>query len=144
MTQLSRLDTNSLNRAMLGFDDLFNNFEQRFASHLNNNYPPYNVVKTGDNNYEIQLAVSGFNKEEISVEVNQDQLVVRGERIREDDPTHEYLHRGLASRDFTRSWTLADHMIVETGSIKNGILTVYLKRLIPESLKPRQITIVGE
>ena len=144
MTQLVRFDTNALNRALVGFDQLFNDFEHRFANQINNNYPPYNVIKTGDNDYKIEIAVSGFTKEEVTIEVDQDQLVVKGERSREDDGSYEYLHRGLATRDFTRTWTLADHMIVENGSIKNGVLTVYLKRVIPEALKPRQIKITGE
>ncbi len=139
-----RFDTNALNRALVGFDRLFDDFETRFANQINNNYPPYNVIRTGDNNYEIQVAVSGFDKEEISVEVDQDQLVIKGERQREDDAKHEYLYRGLATRDFKRSWTLADHMEVDNASIKNGILTVYLKRVIPETLKPRQVKISGE
>lgn len=144
MTQLVRFDTTALNRALVGFDQLFNDFEHRFANQINNNYPPYNIVKTGENDYEIQIAVSGFTKEEVTVEIDQDQLVIRGERKRDDDAGFEYLHRGLALRDFTRTWTLADHMIVDNAAIKHGILTVYLKRVIPESLKPRQIKISGE
>jgi molecular chaperone IbpA len=144
MTQLVRFDTNALNRALVGFDQLFNDFEHRFAHQINNNYPPYNIVKTGENDYEIQIAVSGFSKEELTVEVDQDQLIIKGERKRNDDDGYEYLHRGLATRDFTRTWTLADHMVVDNGNIKNGILTVYLKRIIPESLKPRQVKISGE
>lgn len=144
MTQIARFDTNSLNRAIVGFDRFFDDFEARFATQVTQNYPPYNVIKTGENNYEIQVAVSGFDKEEISVEIDQDQLIVKGQRARDDDPTYEYLHRGLATRDFTRSWTLADHMVVETGTIKNGILTIYLKRIVPEALLPRKIKITGE
>jgi molecular chaperone IbpA len=144
MTQITRFDTNSLNRAIVGFDRFFDDFEARFATQITQNYPPYNVIKTGENNYEIQVAVSGFDKDEISVEIDQDQLIVKGKNIREDDTAYEYLHRGLATRDFTRSWTLADHMVVETGSIKNGILTIYLKRIVPEALLPRKIKITGE
>lgn len=141
MTQLVRFDTNALNRALVGFDRLFDDFESRFANQISQNYPPYNVIKTGENTYSIEIAVSGFSKEEVTVEVDQDQLVVKGKRVREDDAGYEYLHRGLAARDFTRSWTLADHMEVEQGSIKNGILTVYLKRVVPETLMPRKIKI---
>ena len=144
MTQIARFDTNSLNRAIVGFDRFFDDFEARFATQVTQNYPPYNVIKTGENNYEIRVAVSGFDKEEISVEIDQDQLIVKGQRARDDDPTYEYLHRGLATRDFTRSWTLADHMVVETGAVKNGILTIYLKRIVPEALLPRRIKITGE
>ena len=144
MTQLARFDTNSLNRALVGFDRFFDDFEARFATQITQNYPPYNVIKTGENNYEIQVAVSGFDKDEISVEIDQDQLIVKGKNTQQDDASYEYLHRGLATRDFTRSWTLADHMVVETGTIKNGILTIYLKRIVPEALLPRKIKITGE
>lgn len=144
MTQIVRFDTNALNRALVGFDRLFDDFEARFANQINNNYPPYNVIRTGENNYEIQIAISGFNKDEVTVEVDQDQLIVKGERKRDEDGSYEYLYRGLATRDFKRSWALADHMEVDNASIKNGILTVYLKRVIPETLKPRQVRISEE
>jgi molecular chaperone IbpA len=140
--QIVRFDTNALNRAVVGFDRFFDDFEARFANQISTNYPPYNVVKTGDNEYHIEIAVSGFDKEEISVEVNQNQLIVKGERAHLNDPDWEYLYRGLAARDFTRTWTLADYMEVEQGSIKNGVLTIYIKRVIPDALLPRKIKIV--
>ena len=74
MNQLVRFDTSALNRALLGFDDLFNNFEQRFANQISNNYPPYNIVKQDENSYEIQIAVTGFDKEEVTVEIDQNQI----------------------------------------------------------------------
>jgi molecular chaperone IbpA len=133
MNQLVRFDTNALNRALLGFDELFNN------------YPPYNVVKHDENSYEIQVAVTGFDKDEITVEVDQNQLIVKGQKAKEEnDEAVNYLHKGLATRQFTRSWTLAEHMEVGEGSIKNGVLTVSLKRVIPEALKPRVLKIKAE
>jgi molecular chaperone IbpA len=144
MNQLVRFDTNALNKALLGFDSLFDNFEQRFANQINNNYPPYNIVKKDDNNYELEIAVTGFAPEEVSVEIDQNQLVVKGERKREDDTETQYIHRGLATRDFTRTWTLAEHMEVNTGSIKNGVLRVAIQRVVPEALKPRQLKITAE
>lgn len=137
MNQLVRFDTSALNRALLGFDDLFNNFEQRFANQINNNYPPYNILKQDENTYKIEIAVTGFDPEEVTVEIDQNQLVVKGHRNREDEETSVYLHRSLAARDFTRTWTLAEHMEVGEGQIKNGVLTIELKRVIPEALKPR-------
>lgn len=144
MNQLVRFDTNALNKALLGFDEIFNNFEQRFANQINNNYPPYNIVKKDENNYEIEVAVTGFLPEEITVEIDQNQLIVKGERKREDDADLQYLHRGLATRDFTRMWTLAEHMEVGTGTIKNGVLRIALQRVIPEALKPRVLKITAE
>lgn len=142
--QLVRFDTNALNKALLGFDNLFNDFEQRFAHQINNNYPPYNIIKVDENNYELEVAVTGFSPEEVTVEIDQNQLVVRGERKREEETVANYLHRGLAARDFTRMWTLAEHMEVDGGVIKNGVLTIPIKRVIPESLKPRVLKIKAE
>lgn len=144
MTQLVRFDTNALNRALVGFDTMFEDFEHRFANQLKDNYPPYNIVKHDDASYKIEIAVTGFSKEEVTVEIDQNQLIVKGIRDKSNDVTAEFLYRGLAFRDFRRSWTLAEHMEVGEGTIKNGILTVYLKRIVPESLKPRQIKISGE
>lgn len=140
MTQLVRFDTNALNRALLGFDSLFSDFEHR----LNTNYPPYNILKRNENTYEIEIAVTGFSKDEITVEVDQNRLIVKGVRFANLDDEGEYLHRGLASRDFTREWTLAEHMIVGEGRIKNGVLTVQISRVVPESLKPRVLKIKGD
>lgn len=144
MTQLVRFDTNALNalnRALIGFDDVFNNFERRFANQVSNNYPPYNVVKIEENLYEIQIAVTGFEKQELSVSVDQDQLIVKGESMTTDYAPEQYLHRGLASRDFEKSWTLADHMEVDSVEIKNGLLKIKIVRIVPEALKPRQLEI---
>ena len=144
MNQLVRFDTNSLNRALLGFDSLFDNFEQRFANQINNTYPPYNVIKYDEDTYEIEVAVTGFDKDEVTVEIDQNQLIVKGQRkeVELNEPT--YLHRSLASRDFTRSWTLAEHMEVKDGTIKNGVLTIGLKRVVPEALKPRVLKLKAE
>jgi molecular chaperone IbpA len=145
MTQLVRFDTNALNKALLGFDQLFDNFEHRFANQINNNYPPYNILKRNEDTYELEIAVTGFNKEEITVEIDQNQLIVKGEHMSANsDSGIQFLHRGLASRDFTRSWTLAEHMEVGEGRIKNGVLTIELTRVVPEALKPRQLKITAE
>jgi molecular chaperone IbpA len=143
-TQLVRIDPAAL-RALVGFDTMFDQLERRFAGDKpQTNYPPHNVIKTGDHSYEIQIAVSGFEKSEIKVEVDQDQLVITGERAKEDDEGIEYLYRGLATRNFVKSLTLAEYMEVRDATIKNGILTVLIERVIPEALKPRLINIKGE
>ena len=141
MTQLVRFDTNALNRALVGFDTMFEDFEHRFATQLKDNYPPYNIVKHDDATYEIEIAVTGFSKDEVTVEIDQNQLIVKGIRDKSNDVTAEFLHRGLAFRDFTRSWTLAEHMEVGEGTIKNGVLTIELKRIVPDALKPRVLKI---
>lgn len=144
MNQLVRFDTNALNRALVGFDSLFDNFEHRFANQIQQNYPPYNILKHDEDTYEIEIAVTGFEKDEVTVEVDQNQLIVRGQRKEVELKEPSYLHRSLATRDFTRTWTLAEHMEVGEGKIKNGVLTIELKRVIPESLKPRVIKIKAE
>jgi molecular chaperone IbpA len=144
MNQLVRFDTNALNKALLGFDNLFDNFENRFANQIQQNYPPYNILKHSEDSYEIEVAVTGFAPEEITVEIDQTQLIVKGQRTRAEDSETQYLHRSLATRDFTRTWTLAEHMEVGEGKIKNGVLTIALTRVVPESLKPRQLKITAE
>jgi molecular chaperone IbpA len=140
MNAITRFDTTALNRALIGFDQLFNDVERRFANQVQTNYPPYNVLKHDDDHFEIEIAVAGFDREDITIEVDQNQLTIKGQRQKEDD-AGKYLHRGLAARDFERSWTLADYMIVGDAELTNGILRVKLTRVVPEALKPRLIAI---
>jgi len=144
MTQLTRFDTNSLaqlNRALIGFDRIFGDMERRFSKQVTNNYPPFNITKVAENLYDIDIAVAGFDKSEISVEVEGDQLTVRGEKSVTEDPSPEYLHRGLALRDFELDFTLTDHTEVARAEIKNGLLSIRLERKIPDALLPRRINI---
>jgi len=142
MTQLQRFDTAALNRALVGFDRIFDDMERRFANQISSNYPPFNIAKVGENLYDIAIAVTGFEKDEISVTVEANELLVKGERRAPEGPEPEYLHRGLALRDFERTFTLAEHMKVRKAEIKNGILLIQIEREIPEELKPRVIDIV--
>jgi molecular chaperone IbpA len=145
MTQLTRFDPQALNRALVGFDRMFDDMERRFTNQVSNNYPPHNILKTGDNQYEIQIAVTGFDKDEIAVQIESNELTVKGEgaeSVRHEQPEIVYLHRGLALRDFNRAFTLAEHMKVIGAEIKNGILTISIEREIPEAMKPRVIDIV--
>jgi molecular chaperone IbpA len=139
--QLTRFDTAALGRALVGFDEIFNNFEGRFANQLNQNYPPFNVVQLGENEYEIQIAIAGFKKEEIDIEVNQNRLVVTGEHKDVVEEGRVYHHRGLAARNFVRDWTLERYTEVRGAEIEDGILTIKLERVLPESMKPRKIEI---
>lgn len=145
MNSLTRFDTNSLaqlNRALVGFDRIFDDMERRITSQSTGNYPPFNISKVAENFYQIDIAVTGFMKEEVAVTVESDELVIRGERSREDDADVEYLHRGLALRDFERRFTLAEHMKIRSAVIQNGILSVRIEREIPESAKPKVIDII--
>ncbi len=142
MTQIQRFDAAALNRALVGFDRIFDDMERRFANQLSSNYPPFNIAKIAENLYDIAIAVTGFEKDEITVQVEANELTVRGERKTAEMPEPEYLHRGLALRDFERTFTLAEHMKVRKAEIKNGILLIQIEREIPEELKPRVIDIV--
>ncbi len=140
---LTRFDTTALNKALVGFDRLFDTFETRFANQLSTNYPPHNIVKTDDTHYQIEIAIAGFKKNEISIEVEQEVLTVKGESETPNENTsRQYLHRGLSSRSFVRSWQLAEHMVVNGAEIKDGILTINLEYIIPEEKKARVIDIV--
>jgi molecular chaperone IbpA len=146
MNQLVRFDTAALanlNRALIGFDTFFENFENRFANQINNNYPPHNILKHDEDTYEIQIAVTGFEPEEISVQVDQNQLIIKGESSKDAEDVN-YLHRGLAQRDFTRVFALAEHIEVGEAKIKNGVLKVEVTRVVPEALKPRVLKIKAE
>jgi molecular chaperone IbpA len=140
MTQLRTIDTAALaqlSKALVGFDRYFT-----APHHQNGNYPPHNIVKYSDDSYGIEVAVAGFSKEEVTVEVDQDQLTIRGIKNRPNvDVGIEYLHRGLAARDFEQTFTLAEYMEVRGAKVENGMLQIDIRRLVPEALKPRQIEI---
>ncbi len=138
--QLTRID--ALSRALVGFDQMFDQMERRFANSVNNNYPPHNILKIAENEYAIQLAVTGFERTEISVTVENNVLIVKGESMTTDYAPEQYLHRGLATRDFVKEFPLAEHIEVVGAETKNGMLIVKLVRNIPESAKPRVIDIV--
>jgi molecular chaperone IbpA len=142
MTQLTRYDVNALNRALVGFDRIFDDMERRFANSVSNNYPPYNIARLEENLYEIAIAVTGFEKSEVEITIEGDKLSVTGSKEEKVEDGVEFLHRGLALRDFDRTFTLADHMKVKSAEIKNGILTITIEREIPEDMKPRVIDIV--
>ena len=138
--QIANLD--EFGRTLIGFDSLFNELERRFVNQSATNYPPHNVIKVDENQYEIQLAVTGFHKSEISVTVENNVLWVKGESNTVGYDESQYLHRGLATRDFVRQFPLAEHIEVRGAEISNGMLIVKLERLIPESAKPKIIDIV--
>lgn len=143
MNNNSIANLEALSRALIGFDTMFNSMNRKYANTpAANNYPPHNVIKTADNEYAIQVAVTGFQKSEIQVSVEDEILFVRGENnVVEYDET-QYIYRGLATRDFVKEFPLAEHIEVAGAEIENGMLTVRLVRNIPESAKPKVIDIV--
>ena len=129
--------TTPLMRSFVGFDNLFDEFE-RMSSYTDNNYPAYNIIKTGDEDYKIEIAVAGFTENEISIEVKKGLMTVEASKAK---LSNEYLHRGIAERSFTKQFRLADNMEVKNADLRDGLLTVNLYREIPEAEKPKQIKI---
>ena len=138
--QVSRLE--AINRALVGFDTMFDALERRYQNSAPTNYPPHNQIKVAENEYLIQLAVTGFTKAEVHVEVEGNLLTIRGESMTTDYAPEQYLHRGLATRDFVKEFPLAEHIEVTGAEMENGMLNIHLVRNIPESAKPKVIDIV--
>lgn len=141
MTKLTTLDLTPFYRHTVGVDRLFDRIIDQFehSSHVGN-YPPHDVVKTGDETYEIRLAVAGFTQGEVDVTFHNGELVITGEKRTEESGV-EYLHKGISARKFTRHFTLADHVEVNSAAVRDGILTVQLQHVVPESAKPKSIAI---
>ncbi|MBC6982406.1 Hsp20 family protein [Caulobacter sp. 17J80-11] len=130
-----------LYRSVVGFDRLASLLEQAAKTESPTNWPPYNIETIGENAYRIELAVAGFKPEELNVEVKEHLLTVQGRKSANDDAERRYLHRGLAERDFERRFQLADYVVVTDAQLKDGLLSISLKRELPEALKPRRVEI---
>jgi molecular chaperone IbpA len=138
---MRQFDLTPLYRSTIGFDrlgsllDTLGSFDGEAPS-----YPPYNIERVGENDYRISMAVAGFGDSDLNIEVKENTLTVKGEKLTEkEDAT--YLHRGIASRSFERRFQLADHVVVKGASLENGLLHIDLVREIPEAKKPRNIPI---
>ncbi|MFT6673615.1 MAG: molecular chaperone IbpA [Afipia broomeae] len=128
-------------RSTVGFDRLFSLLDQS-PSESSPGYPPYNIERTGENNFRISVAVSGFSQNEISIVAKENTLTIKGEKAaNENSQSSEVLYRGIASRAFERQFQLADFVQVKNATLENGLLHVDLVREIPEAKKPRQIPI---
>jgi len=138
---LRAVDIPQLHRFGIGFDSMFDDLMRVAQSQGNSNYPPHNVIKTGDNTVVIEVAVAGFAEGEIEINVDRQILTIAGAIKRDEDAAHEYLHRGISRRDFRQSFTLADHVEVKSATVRDGILTVHLEREVPESARPKSIAI---
>lgn len=146
MTKLTALDLTPFYRSAIGVDRLFDRIvHQLDAAQPNNNYPPYNILKTGENTYEVQVAVAGFKQGEVNVEVKEGTLVITGEKVDVSLPEgYTYEFQGISSRRFIRTFSLADYVEVKSATARDGILIVSLERHIPESLQPKSIAIKYE
>ena len=137
----SAFDFAPFRRSTVGFDRLFDMLENSSAQGQEN-YPPFDLIKTGENQYRIELAVAGFKPNELDITAQQNVLLVSGRKAEEtDDASAEYIYRGIANRSFERRFALADHIQVKGADMRDGLLVVDLVREIPEAMKPRKIDI---
>ena len=140
MTKLTTLDLSPFLRNSIGLDSLFDNLVGRMDMERNQNYPPYNIIKKDDNNYIVEIAIAGFNDGDIDVTLHNGQLQVSGEKSTiEAEGVH--VHQGIGTRKFIRTFALSEYIEVETAEAQNGILTIHLKRNVPEAMKPKSIAI---
>jgi molecular chaperone IbpA len=135
-----RYDFSPLYRSTIGFDRLFDMLDQANRVEPMTNWPPYNIEKTGEDQYRINMAVAGFSPDEIELVQKENTLFVAGQKHPEPEGV-QVLHRGIANRGFKQTFDLADHVKVVSADLQNGLLTIELKREVPEALKPRRIEI---
>ena len=145
MNTLTTLDLpafmNAAHRNFIGVDRLMDRMATNLSTPNDQGYPPYNVVKLDDNNFVIELAVAGFGKDSINLTVQDSVLSIEGSQETNDDDEVNYLHKGISSRKFRRTFDLADYVEVTDATVKDGVLKVTLERHIPEELKPREIPV---
>lgn len=134
------IDLSPLYRSLVGFDRLADQLDAAARNEAASGYPPYNIERTGENEYRIEIAVAGFKPEELNVEVKENLLTVTGRKAANDE-AKQYLHRGLAERNFERKFQLTDYLVVVDADLSNGLLSIALKRELPEALKPRTVEI---
>lgn len=134
------IDFSPLYRSVVGFDRLAALLDSAAAQDSAAGYPPYNIERTDENAYRIDIAVAGFRPDELTIEVKENLLTVTGRKAANDD-NRRFLHRGLAERNFERRFQLADYVIVTDADLADGLLSISLKRELPEALKPRTIAI---
>ena len=135
----------SLRPFSIGFDDMFDQFESILGNGgmLQNNYPPYNIRKAGKDKYAIELAVAGFNKNDVEIEYEDKLLTVRTKKIEKavEKDGNEIIHRGISQRSFSRSFTIADDVRVNDAELKDGLLTIVCEKIVPEQKKKKLIPI---
>ena len=139
---------NNLRPLTVGFDDMFDHFEHMmddsFFRGTMGNFPPYNIVKTGENTYDVELALAGFNKKDIEVEYKENMLTVKSKKQDKQEETDEdgnIIHRGISKRMFSKSFTIANDVEVKGAELKDGLLKVSMERIIPEHKKAKLINI---
>lgn len=139
---MNTIDLTPLYRSSIGFDRLGNLLDTALrGEQTSNGYPPYNIEVTGDNRYGLTLAVAGFERNELDIQVEKGVLTVRGKKVNDSKDERKYLYQGIATRTFERKFNLADHVEVTGAQLNNGLLSISLVKEIPEAMKPRSIAI---
>ena len=139
---LRSFDLPAIHKFGIGFDNLFDDLMRVNAQQSNNNYPPYNIVQVNDDEYTISVAVAGFGYEDLSVTKDKKTLIIEGKHATDEDAEEvNYLHKGISERSFRREFTLADHVEISNAHLELGILSIHLKREVPEEAKPKTIAI---
>lgn len=141
MTKLTTLDLTPFYRNTVGIDRLFDRIVNNIDNASATNYPPYNIFETGENTYEVQVAIAGFNQDEIDVTVNDGQLIITGEKVEQLPENYVVRYHGISSRKFIRTFSLGEYMEVQSAIAKDGILTVEIERIVPEARKPKKIAV---
>ena len=147
--RLNHLDIPNIHKFGIGFDSIFEDIHRLATVAGKDNYPPYNVIQIDEDHYSIELALAGIDKDALDIELDQNQLTISTKKVEGLETPLEtkelqYLHKGISNRSFSRSFTLADHVIVTGADMHNGILKVSLERQLPEELKPRKIDISSD
>ena len=138
----SAFDFSPFRRSTVGFDRLFDMLENPSFGQSGENYPPFDLIKLGDNDYRIELAVAGFKPDELDITAQQNVLIVSGRKKDEsEEKASNYIYRGIATRSFERRFALADHIQVRGADMKDGLLSIELVREIPEAMRPKKISI---
>ncbi|MFN3470724.1 MAG: Hsp20 family protein [Novosphingobium meiothermophilum] len=136
---MNRFDFTPYRRTTVGFDRLFDLLERQARANAGDNYPPFNIERSGEDAYRITLAVAGFKAEDLDITAQQNLLVIKGQKPEPQD--REYLHVGIANRGFERRFELADFVRVEKADLADGLLTIDLVREVPEAMKPKKVLI---
>ena len=136
---------NQLRPVTVGFDNVFDHFERLIDSDFRGlsvaNFPPYNIVKTGENTYDIEVALAGFGKDDIEVEYADNMLNIKSKKVEDKDAKEGVLHKGISKRYFSKTFTVAYDVVVNGAELKDGLLKVSMERIIPEAKKPKTIEI---
>jgi molecular chaperone IbpA len=143
MAMSNTLDFAPLFRSTIGFDRILDTLESASRLRSIDTWPPYDIVRKSEDDYRISMAVAGLTENDLTITQEQNMLLVAGRRSSQDEASGQYLHRGIAARAFRRRFELADHVKVVSANLENGLLTIDLKRELPEEMKPRRIAIAA-